>query len=68
MVTIWQDPAFLNGFWQGAFQLLSLTLVAAFGTLVYQRMRDRRVANVSFVGRVEEDDRFVFTRVVDPTR
>jgi hypothetical protein len=54
MVTIWQDPAFLSGFWQGAFQLLSLTIVAAFGTLVYQGMRDRRVAREELIEAIDE--------------
>src|SRR3954447_16273236 len=32
------------------------------------RMRDGRIADVGFVSRVEEDDRFVFPRVIDPAR
>jgi hypothetical protein len=53
MNSIWQDPAVANGFWQGVFQLLSLVIVATFGTLVFQRMRDRRIARQALIDEVD---------------
>jgi hypothetical protein len=41
MPSLWDPTAFVQGFWQGAFQLLALALVAAFGTLIYQRRQAR---------------------------
>jgi len=41
MPSLWDQTAFVQGFWQGVFQLLGLALVAAFGTLIYQRRQAR---------------------------
>jgi len=41
MFSLWDPTAIVQGFWQGAFQLLALALVAAFGTLIYQRRQAR---------------------------
>jgi hypothetical protein len=41
MPTLWDPTAFVQGFWQGVFQLLGLAIVAAFGTFIYQRKQAR---------------------------
>jgi hypothetical protein len=41
MPPLWDPTAFLQGFWQGVFQLLGLVIVAAFGTFIYQRRQAR---------------------------
>jgi hypothetical protein len=41
MSTIWDPAAFAQGFWQGVFELLALTTIAAFGTFIFQRRQAR---------------------------
>ncbi len=37
MSSLWDPTAIAQGFWQGAFELLALAIVAGFGTFIYQR-------------------------------
>ena len=41
MNAIWDRAAFAQGFWQGAFELLALAIIAAFGTFIFQRRQAR---------------------------
>ena len=41
MNALWVPRAIAQGFWEGVFQLLALTIVAAFGTFIYQRRQAR---------------------------
>jgi hypothetical protein len=41
MPPLWDPTAFVQGLWQGVFQLVALALVAAFGTFIYQRRQAR---------------------------
>ena len=41
MPSPWDATAFVQSFWHGVFQLLALVIVAAFGTLIYQRRQAR---------------------------
>jgi hypothetical protein len=41
MPVLWDPTAFVQGLWQGVFQLLALAIVAAFGTFIYQRRQAR---------------------------
>jgi hypothetical protein len=41
MSTIWDPAAFAQGLWQGVFELLALTTIAAFGTFIFQRRQAR---------------------------
>src|SRR5687767_1275531 len=41
MSALWDPAAIAQGFWQGVFQLLSLAVVAAFATFIYQRQKAR---------------------------
>lgn len=41
MSSLWDPAAIARGFWQGAFELLALAIVAAFGTFIYQRRQAR---------------------------
>jgi hypothetical protein len=41
MNAIWDPAALAQGFWQGVFKLLALTIIAAFGTFIFQRRQAR---------------------------
>src|SRR6185437_1165718 len=52
--SLFHDPAFVGGFWQGVFQLLSLSIVALFGNLVYQRIRHRYAAREEIIDEIDQ--------------
>jgi hypothetical protein len=41
MNAIWDGGAFAQGFWQGVFELVALSIIAAFGTFIFQRRQAR---------------------------
>lgn len=41
MNAIWDPAALAQGFWQGVFELLALSIIAAFGTFIFQRRQAR---------------------------
>jgi hypothetical protein len=41
MPNLWDQTAIAQGFWQGVFQLVALSIAAAFATFIWQRLRAR---------------------------
>ncbi|HEX8199913.1 MAG TPA: hypothetical protein VF590_05460, partial [Isosphaeraceae bacterium] len=52
--SLWQDAQFEGALWQGLFQLVALTIAAAFGTFVFQRVRARQVARQVLIDEIDD--------------
>jgi hypothetical protein len=54
MSSLWSDPSFTSGLWQGVFQLLSLGIVAFFGNIIYRRYRERDTARQDLLNEIDQ--------------
>lgn len=54
MNAIWDGAAFAQGFWQGVFELVALSIIAAFGTFIFQRRQARHTLREELVGSINQ--------------
>jgi hypothetical protein len=73
MPSLWDPAAFVQGFWQGVFQVVALAIVAAFGTLIYQRrqarfaLRDKLIDSINQFAISLYKPRKLYQAIIDQT-